>query len=182
MQFSKSILFGGFLAAFSLVAVAADNDTGKSGLSETATESYQIRNEKFGDLLRPRDANSANGTPIVLYSPEPWKCMTWKLHPVGAGEFCLQNHFTSKTFVTQTNSDLPALVQTGWSREAGERPRWRFTQLTDNVYKITDPKSDAALTAVEGKNGTVRVVLAPWQDHPEQKWRLEKIDPSSLTM
>lgn len=182
MRSAKSCLFFGLLALFSFLVVAADNDAAKGSLSKAATESYQIRNEKFGDLLRPRDANNANGTPIVLYPAEPWKCMTWKLHPAGEGEFCLQNHFTSKTFIVQTNSDSKVVVQTGWSREAGERPQWRFTQLTGNVYQITEPKSGEALTAVEGKGGLIRIVIAPWQDKPEQKWKLEKIDPASLTM
>ena len=34
-------------------AFAADGADSKSGLSATVTESYQIRNKQFGDLLRP---------------------------------------------------------------------------------------------------------------------------------
>src|ERR1700742_2772242 len=68
-----------------------------------AEKSYQIRNCKFDRLLRPRDANSANGTRIVLYPAEPWKCMTWKTHAAGDLAFQLQNHFTGKTFEVKTN-------------------------------------------------------------------------------
>src|SRR5215472_16632912 len=68
---------------------------------------YQIRNLKYGDLLRPKDANSANGTPIVLYPAQPWKCMTWRLQPSGNSAFYLKNLFTSKTFCANSESNTP---------------------------------------------------------------------------
>jgi hypothetical protein len=61
-------------------------------------ESCQLRNKKFGKLLRPEDASGADGARIVLYAAQPWKCMTWKMHPAGESTFNLQNHFTGKTF------------------------------------------------------------------------------------
>jgi hypothetical protein len=38
-------------------------DTNPTAAPEATT--YQIRNVKFQDLLRPRDADKANGTPVV---------------------------------------------------------------------------------------------------------------------
>jgi len=161
---------------------AADNDNGKSDLSATATESYQIRNKKFGDLLRPENANAAEGTRIVLYPAESWKCMTWKLRPAGVSGFQIQNHFTSKTFTVNTNHSGTNVVQTAFAREASERPVWHFTKLPDGSYEITDVKSGAALTAIGEDSQSVRVVVAPWQDKAEQKWELAKTDPAKLTM
>jgi len=174
----KMALFAGCLFALATCTFAADN----SDLSATATESYQIRNKKFGDLLRPENANNAEGTRIVLYPAEPWKCMTWKLHPAGESTFQVQNHFTSKTFIANTSHGETNVIQTAFAREAGERPVWRFTKLADGSYQITDMKSGAALTAVGGDGQPVRVVVAPWQDKAEQKWELEKTDPAKLTM
>ena len=63
-----------------------------------------------------------------------------------------------------------------------QRPAWRFTKLPDGNYEITEAKSDAALTAVSGNGQTVRIIVAPWHNTDDQKWRLEKIDPATLTM
>ncbi len=163
-------------------AFAADNAVGKSDLSSTATESYQIRNKKFGDLLRPKDANGAEGTHIVLYPAEPWKCMTWKLKPVGESTFLVQNHFTSKTFIVNASHGETNVIQTAFAKEASERPSWCFTKLPDGSYEIIDVKSGAALTATGGDGQSVRVVVAPWQNQDAQKWELEKTDPAKLTM
>jgi len=50
---TKVALLIGCLFMLAASMSAADNTGGKSDLSATETESYQIRNKKFGDLLRP---------------------------------------------------------------------------------------------------------------------------------
>jgi hypothetical protein len=179
---SKILLFASCSLLVVSAAFAADNSVDKPGLSATATESYQIRNKKFGDLLRPKDANSAEGTHIVLYPAEPWKCMTWKLKPAGESTFQVQNHFTYKTFIVNASHGETNVIQSAFPREASERPIWRFTRLPDGSYQITDVKSGAALTATGGDGQSVRVVVAPWQNQDAQKWELEKTDPAKLTM
>ena len=177
-----SLLFGCLFVLATAGAFAADNAGGKSDLSATTTESYQIRNKQFGDLLRPEGANGADGTRIVLYPAEPWKCMTWKLHPAGESVFHVQNHFTSKTFIVKVDYGDKNVIQTPFAHEAGERPAWSFSKLPDGSYRISDAKSGEALTAVGGDGQSVRVVVVPWQDKDGQKWQLEKIDPAKLTM
>ncbi len=149
-----------------------------------APDSCQIRNKKFGELLRPEDANNADGTRIVLYPAQSWRCLTWKMYPAGDSVFRLQNHFTSKTFAPAAKIDgaQAAVTQVPFSNEAPECPAWRFTKLSDGLYQITEAKSGKALTAVRSDGGGVRVVVAPWQKSDEQKWELLKIDPSKLTM
>lgn len=174
------------LSALLLLAVAtsvypADSST-NSISSATAVKSYQIRNCKYGDLLRPQDANNANGTRIVLYPAQPWKCMTWKLHPAGESVFQLQNHFTSKTISAVTNGAQAALVQIPWNREVGQRPAWRFTKLPDGNFQITDVLSGRALTAIRSEDSDATIILSPWKDSTEQKWELIEIDPARLTM
>ncbi|MBC8096007.1 MAG: RICIN domain-containing protein [Akkermansiaceae bacterium] len=144
-------------------------------------KSYQIRNVKFAELLRPEDANSANGTRIVLYPAQTWKCLTWKLHPAGESEYQLQNHFTSKTIAAQTNAAQVVVVQVPFGSEASKRPAWRFTKLSDGFYQIIDLTSGQALSAVSTQRETI-VVLAPWKDQPGQKWELIETDPGKLTM
>jgi len=152
-------------------------------LPESTT--YQIRNVKYLELLRPRDANSANGTPIVLYPAQPWKCMTWRLQAAGESTVQLRNLFTSKTISAMADTNAPRrfVTQVPLPKGTGERPLWQFVKLADGNYKIIESKSDEALTASkdEGED-EVKVVVAPWQDRDEQKWILEKIDPQNLTM
>jgi hypothetical protein len=163
---------------------AAEAGSGAASAKPAAPESFQIRNKKFGDLLRPEEANSATGTRIVLYPAQLWKCMTWKMYPAGESVFQLQNHFTSKTFAPAAGADgaTAAVAQVPFAREAPDRPAWRFTKLPDGLYQITEVKSGKALTAVAADGGSARVMVAPWDQRDEQKWELLKTDPARLTM
>jgi hypothetical protein len=166
-----------------LVAFAEDTPAKANQAPEATT--YQIRNVKHQDLLRPKDANGATGTPIVLYSAQPWKCMTWRLQPAGESAFHLKNLFTSKTFSASADTNAPqrAMTQVPLAKEGGESPAWQFSKLDDGSYKITDSKSGKALTAVKvAGEYEVKIVVAPWQNLDEQKWQLEKMDPKQLTM
>jgi len=183
MKFVK-LLWVLVLALFSLQSLTAGESAGALPSATASTPaSFQVRNKKFGELLRPEDANSANGTRIVLYPAQPWKCMTWKFHPAGEAAFQLQNHFTSKTFwANAATGDAPQpVLQLPFAKAAGERPTWRFTKLTDGTYKISDAKSGQVLTALRDGSG-LRVVAQPWQDQDAQKWELLPIDPKQLTM
>lgn len=157
---------------------ASQADAGKL----TPGKSYQIRNKKYGDLLRPKDANSADGTPIVLYSPETWKCMTWKIHSSGESRFQLQNHFTSKTLAVEADSGA-AVKQVPFGNNAEQRPSWQFEKQSDGTYKISDPKTGKALSAMkDGSFSSVKVTVQAWQGSDEQKWELIETDPKQLTM
>ena len=164
---------------------AADSGGQPGQASGPAPKSFQIRNHKFGNLLRPEDANNADGTPIVLYPAQPWKCMTWTFHPSGESSFQLQNRFTSKTFAAKAADNLPqaSVAQVPFAKNPSDRPTWLFTKLPDGTYKITDPKSGKALTAVKDENGSrCRIVITAWHEGDEQKWDLSEIDPRTLTM
>src|SRR5262249_15106728 len=127
-------------------------------------------------------ANGANGTPIVLYPAQPWKCMTWKFYPVGESRYQLQNHFTSKTFSSTVGEPAGGAVkQVPFSKKADERPNWELTRLSDGSYKIVEAGSGKALTATK-EGSEARVVVQSWHDGEEQKWELKEIDPKELTM
>jgi hypothetical protein len=149
--------------------------------TNSAPKSYQIRNVKYADLLRPEDANNANGTRIVLYPAQPWKCMTWKLLPAGDDTFHVRNHFTSKTFDGATTNDASPVVQMPFGKDASARPAWRFIKLSDGTYEIADPKTGRVLTA-EKDGGSAKIALEPWHEQLEQKWELIETDPATLTM
>ena len=168
-----------------LVALAGDSASQPEAGKAAKPGSFQVRNQKYGDLLRPEEANRADGTRIVLYPAQPWKCMTWKFHANGESRFQLQNLFTSKTFAAEAGADKAqaAVTQMPFSKKPEERPTWQFTKLADGSYKITDAKSGNALTAVKEETGSgARVVVQPWQEGDAQKWELIEIDPKGLTM
>jgi hypothetical protein len=168
-----------------LAAWAGDSGSQPAAGKEAKPGSFQIRNQKYGNLLRPEEANSADGTRIVLYPAQPWKCMTWRLHGTGDSKFQLQNHFTGKTFAAEAGADKAdaAVTQVPFSKKPEERPTWQLVKLTDGTYKITDSKSGKALTAVKEETGSgVRIVARAWRDGAEQKWELIEIDPKQLTM
>jgi len=146
-------------------------------------KSYQIRNKKYGDLLRPEEANSADGTPIVLYPAQAWKCMTWKFSAAGASQFTLQNHFTSKTFAAKAGNDrqAAAVIQVPFGKKPEERPAWQFNKLKDGSYKIVDSKSGKALSG-QRSGSDVKIILETSSDSDNQKWELLEIDPAKLTM
>jgi hypothetical protein len=167
---------------FAVLGVAFGADSSAPAANPSTPASYQVRNKKFAQLLRPEDANSANGTRLVLYPAQPWKCMTWKFHPAGESAFQLQNHFTSKTFAGETaEKPLQAVTQVPFAKESDKRPVWQFTKLADGTYKIVDAKSGKILTATKDDGG-VRIVLDTWHDTDEQKWELLPIDLKQLTM
>jgi hypothetical protein len=167
------------LSHFALPAPAADKSLPNKG---DAAKSYQIANKKFGDLLRPRDANGSDGTPIVLYPAQAWKCMTWKLTPQDESAFTVRNHFTGKTFTFGTDKEK-RVTQIPLDKDSAKAAQWKFVKLKDGNYRIADPKSGDVLTAVKDEaSGEARIELRPWGDKDEQKWDLQEIDPSKLTM
>jgi hypothetical protein len=163
---------------------AADARSGATATKAMTPDSFQIRNKKLGQLLRPEDANSANGTRIVLYPAQSWKCMAWKMYSAGESVFQLQNHFTSKTFAAaaKADADQTAVTQVPFSKEAKDRPTWRFTKLPYGLYQIVEVKSGKALTAVATSGGDAHVVVARFGQGDEQKWELIRTDPAKLTM
>src|ERR1700754_1051726 len=63
----------------------------------TINGDYALKNVHTGKYVRIKDANGANGTPIVAYSPENWKCMTWEFRSSADGGHVLVNLFSGKT-------------------------------------------------------------------------------------
>jgi hypothetical protein len=179
--YSLAITFGLMLAVLSGAAQERQSNAANSKALEPGT--YQVRNQKFKDLLRPRDANNADGVRIVLYSAQPWKCMTWRLRTAGEATFRLQNLFTSKTISADSKADQAkqAVVQAAFDAESG--PAWQFTKLEDGSYKITESKSGKALSAVKAEDDNeAKIIVEPWRNEAEQKWELRRIDPKGLTM
>ena len=137
--------------------------------------SHRVHNLKYDLLLRPQDASRKDGTPIVLYGEQPWKCMAWRFEPLPDG-VRLVNYFTNKTFEKGSGSGPSPLLQTpvGEAREQA----WKFVTVGNGVYRIESAAGGGVLTAVgrEG-DGDIRVVVAPWTGSDAQKWQLLDLPP-----
>jgi hypothetical protein len=161
-------------------------DSEAQPLSKTlGTKSFHVRNKQHGDLLRPEEARGANGTPIVLYPAQPWKCLTWKFQPLGESQFQLQNHFTSKTFAASARAGQPdeLVLQVPLEKSAEAAPVWQFTRLNGGGYKIADPKTGKVLTAVKEKTRSgIRIVVQTWHESEDQQWELIEVNPKDLSM
>ncbi|WP_221392484.1 RICIN domain-containing protein [Dyadobacter sp. NIV53] len=79
--------------------------TWASAFSQEIKGNYAIKNVKTGMLLRVKDASSKNGTPLVAYYPQNWKCMTWNFKSTGGNTYQLENLLTHKTFQPQNPAE-----------------------------------------------------------------------------
>ena len=131
----------------------------------------QIRNVAFDRLLRPQDANGADGTPLVLYPAEPWRCMTWNAQTNPAGTVSLKNVFTSKTFATAAKDGTIRQVPFQADKV------WTFDRLASGEYRILDPATGKALTARDEDT----LAFDDWKDAANQKWQVTAA-PAHLTM
>jgi hypothetical protein len=158
---------------------------GKTGAGMVSTVqpqgSHGLRNEKYGLMLRPRDASNKDGEPIVLYPDQPWKCMAWHFEAKDAG-VRLVNYFTSKSFVVDRAGGGRALVQQPSSSEKQPQETLHFIDLGDGLYEIEAPGGGGVLSGIDSDgHGDLRVVVAPWTKAASQMWRLVDL-PDHFTM
>ncbi len=141
---------------------------------------YALKNVHTGKYVRIKDANSADGTPIVAYSPVEWKCVTWHFEPAdAAGAYTLKNLFSGKTLVpvkgqAQPGTALEELPLTGQTIQqyeliaAGSGQYWIRLKGTQLYLSPADPKG-ATNSAI---------ILQPKQTGDLQLWTLVEQHPT----
>lgn len=141
---------------------------------------YAIKNVQTGKLLRIKDANGKNGTPLVAYSPINWKCMTWDFKHVEGNTYQLKNLFTSKTFQPKagTPSDGIELEQQPLVN-AQANQLYEFNEVKKDVYLIKAKGTDLYLTPVD-KDGTIDtgIKLAAKDGSALQQWAIYEQHPT----
>jgi hypothetical protein len=75
----------------------AQEQTQAQAPAQAPTGDFALKNVHTGKYVGIKDANSADHTPIVAYSPVNWKCVTWHLQPAEGGAYTLKNLFSGKT-------------------------------------------------------------------------------------
>jgi hypothetical protein len=171
----KSVNVLALFTAWAPVMASCLADDSKS--ERSLTGEFQFRNVAFADrdlVLRPRDASTRDGTPIVLYPRTDWKCLTWKVAPAGESA-AFTNFFTSKGFAPKGEAganvkSLP-VVQVARDKEPGPESRWKVVAADGETCKIVHEPSGWVLSAEETESGEVRVVLRAWSGRDDQKWQ-----------
>ncbi len=141
---------------------------------------YAIKNVQTGMLLRIKDANGKNGTPLVAYNPVNWKCMTWDFKHVDGQTYQLRNLFTNKTF--QPKEGIPAagvLLEQQPLIALQANQEYDFIPVEKNIYLIRAKGTDLYITPVD-KDGTTDtgITLAKKDDSKLQQWTIYEQKPT----
>ncbi len=137
---------------------------------------YAIKNVVTGMLLRIKDANGKNGTPLVAYNPQNWKCMTWNFIPVEGNTYQLKNLFTSKTFQPKIN-DLALEEQP--LNLGNSNQQYEFEPAGKDIYLIKLKGTDLYITPEDKKGSTnSAIILAKKTKTKDQQWTIYEQAPT----
>ncbi|WP_025146666.1 RICIN domain-containing protein [Pedobacter jeongneungensis] len=137
---------------------------------------YAIKNVLTGMLLRVKDASGKNGTPLVAYDPQNWKCMTWNFIAVEGSAYQLKNLFTGKTF--QPKPADVALEEQPLTLGSTNQ-QYEFEPVGKDIYLIKLKGTDLYITP-EDKKGTTNsaIILAKKTKTREQQWTIYEQAPT----
>lgn len=147
--------------------------------SQEIQGTYAIKNMKTGLLLRIKDANQKNGTPLVSYSVVNWKCATWDFIHVKEQSYQLRNLFTGKTFqpVNQNLVDGTVLEQQVLISNQGNQ-LLKFIPVEKDVYLIRLKGTEFYITPSD-ENGIVNsnITLSNKNGSKLQQWTIYEQHP-----
>lgn len=139
---------------------------------------YAIKNVETGLLLRVKDAGKANGTPLVLYTPVDWKCMTWDFQSTGENTYRLKNLFTGKTFQPVSDSAGEGnLLQQQPLLSTADQQEYEFIAAEKNSYYIRLKGTSFFLSAAGEGGVNSAVVLARKDGSSQQRWTIYEQHP-----
>jgi len=140
---------------------------------------YAIRNVQTGMVLRIKDANSKDGTPIVAYNPVNWKCVTWDFQHVDGNTYQLKNLFSGKTLqpVKATIADGAGLEEQPIKN--ADVQQYEFIPVEKNIYLIKIKGKDLYITPSD-KDGKVnsQIILAKKDGSQLQQWTINEQHPT----
>jgi hypothetical protein len=140
---------------------------------------FAIKNSHTGMVLRIKDANKANGTPLVAYTPVNWKCVTWNFEHIEGQTYQLKNLITNKTFEYSGSGAIEGSSLTQQPlilKKAGQQ--YEFIAVEGHRYLIRLKNSDLYITPSD-TIGSVNssIVLAKKQEGDLQYWTIYEQDP-----
>ena len=150
-----------------------------SAKAQTIQGTYAIKNVQTGMLLRIKDANTKDGTPLVSYDPEDWKCMTWDFKQVDGNTYQLKNLLSGKTFEPAgTLSAGTSLHEEPLSTTATTQ-QYEFEQVAKDTYTIKLKGTDLYVTPSDEKGRTnSSIILSPKSGSKLQQWTIYQQSPT----
>jgi len=143
--------------------------------AQVSENSYAIANVATGKVLRIKDANTQDGTPIVAYSPVNWKCVTWDCKRYGDGSYQLVNLYSGKTM--QTGNDGRSLEEQP-VKGGDKKQQYEFVKAEKGQYLIKLAGTDLFITAPSDKSNSSLIKLAPKNSSALQLWILKEQHPT----
>lgn len=143
------------------------------------TGNFAIKNVSTGMLLRVKDAQSADGTPLVAYYPENWKCMTWRFISQKENTYQLQNLLTRKTFQPAGDANSESFLEEKQLLSGSSAQQYEFILVKNDTYRIRQKDTELYLTLDSEKavvNTTIK--LAKKKDSTAQLWTIYKQEPT----
>lgn len=140
---------------------------------------YAIKNVETGMLLRVKDASNKNGTPLVAYTPQNWKCMTWNFVSVEGNTYQLKNLFTGKTFQPKGGNTEETALEEQPISIGSTNQQFDFEPAGKNIYWIKLKGTLLYLTSGD-KKGTIDlpVILSKKSGNKEQQWTIYEQAPT----
>jgi len=162
----KYLIALGFALLINQVVVYAQNIKGN----------YAIKNMQTGMLLRVKDASNKNGTPLVAYDPQNWKCMTWNFIAVEGNTYQLKNLFTGKTFQPKP---ADVVLEEQPLTLGSNNQQYEFEPAGKDIYFIRLKGTDLYVTP-EDKKGTANsaIILAKKAKTKDQQWKIYEQSPT----
>ena len=141
---------------------------------------YAIKNVQTGMLLRIKDANKTNGTPLVAYSPVNWKCVTWDFKHVEGETYQLRNLFTNKTFQSKDGSSSDGVIleqQPLITLQVNQQ--YDFIPVEKNIYLIRAKGSELYITPLDKAGATdTGIMLGKKSGSKLQQWTIYEQKPT----
>jgi len=145
-------------------------------LAQAIKGNYAIKNVQTRMLLRVKDANNKNGTPLVAYDPQNWKCMTWNFIAVEGNTYQLKNLFTGKTFQPK-ESDI-ALEEQPLTLGSNNQ-QYEFESAGKDIYFIKLKGTDLYITPEDKKGrSNSAIILAKKTQTKDQQWSIYEQSPT----
>jgi Ricin-type beta-trefoil lectin domain-like len=140
---------------------------------------FALKNVHTGKYVRIKDANSADGTPIVAYSPENWKCMTWQFQRSPTGSYILKNLFSGKTLQPPKGETKPGTALEEQPLDTQKSPEYELVATGKEQYRVRLKGTNLFLTPSDPHGATNSLILLqPEQPGDLQEWVLIEQHPT----
>ncbi|MFI0825052.1 RICIN domain-containing protein [Streptomyces roseolus] len=124
-----------------------------------------------GKALDNPDSGTANGTGLVLWTPNGGANQKWTLTPHADGGHELRNLSSGKCADVEGGSTAAGARVVQWTCHGGAHQRWTLTTLPDGTTTVASVRSGLLLTAASTGNGA-QVTQQPDTGSARQRWTI----------